>query len=194
MPELPIKEGRLSDLHLPEIKREDIVRSLSEIRLPDIDLTRLERPKFDLPDAVSKFEWPTIDLPSVDVGKAVAGAVAAVKIGRRAPRPRWPLAVGGLLVAGVAAWTILTNETVRAWLTNVARTLRERLAARRSDEHDRLEIDRDHPIAFDAAQTAPIAAPAFTDSIPIDATGYPDGLGSKNGDGTRAPEEAGSPT
>ena len=57
MPELPVKEGRLSELHLPEIKRDDIVRSLSEIQLPDVDLTKLERPKIDLPDSVTKFEW-----------------------------------------------------------------------------------------------------------------------------------------
>jgi len=41
MPQVPVKEVRLSELHLPEIKRDDIVRSLSEIRLPEISQWRL---------------------------------------------------------------------------------------------------------------------------------------------------------
>ena len=42
MPELPVKEGRMSELHLPEISRNDIMRSLSEIRMPDVDLSKVE--------------------------------------------------------------------------------------------------------------------------------------------------------
>ena len=182
MPEIPVKEARLSDLHLPEITRDDIVRSLSEIRLPDVDLPRFERPRIDLPEAISKFEWPKIDLSSVDVGKAMAGAAAAAHIGRRARRPRWPLVVGGLIVAGLAGWAFLSNEALRARLARWAGVIRERISAVRSDRYDRLEIDRDHPIAFPAAETAP-----------IDATGYPAGLGSNNGDGIPAFEETGSP-
>lgn len=190
MSELPVKEGRLSELHLPEIKREDIVRTLSEIRLPDVDLTRLERPKIELPEAVSKLGWPRIDLSSVDLGKAVAGAAAAAHIGRRAPRSRWPLAIGGLIVAGLAATAILTNETLRTRLANSLNALRERIAAMRSNHDDGLEIDRDDPIAFDAAETVPIEASPFTDATSIDATGYPAGLGTTRDNGTPALEEA----
>ena len=85
MPDLPVKDARLSALHLPEFKRDDIVRSLSEIRMPEADLSKIQVPNLDMPDAVTKFEWPRIDIP-----KALAGAVAAVNIGRRARRPRWP--------------------------------------------------------------------------------------------------------
>lgn len=187
MPELPVKDVRLSDLHLPELKREDIMRALSEIPRPDIDLTRLERPKIDLPDSVSKFEWPKIGLSSMDVGKAMAGAAAAVHIGRRNKPTRWPLAVGALIVAGLAAWAILTNEMVRTRLAGVANAVRERVAAMRSTD-DGLEIDHDDPIAFDAAETHPIEAPPYSDSTMIDATDYPAGLGSNNGDGTPALE------
>ena len=193
MPELPVKEVRLSELHLPEIKRDGILRSLSEIRLPDLDLPRLERPRIDLPEAVSKFEWPRIDLSSVDVGKAMAGAAAAAHIGRRARRRRWPLAVGGLIVAGLAGWAILSNEALRARLARGASAIRERISAVRSNRYDRLEIDRDDPIAFNAAQTAPIEASPYTDSTTIGATGYPAGLGSNNSDGIPAVEETGSP-
>jgi hypothetical protein len=177
MPELPVKEGRLSELHLPEIKRDDIVRSLSEIRLPDVDLTKLE-----LPDSVTKFEWP-------DVGKAVAGAAAAAHLGRRASRPRWPLAVGGLIVAGLAAWAIFSNEAVRARISSGATALRERISAMRSTDADWLEMDRDESVAFDAAETKPIEAPAYTEGSTVDATGYPEGLGSNNGDAIPAFEE-----
>jgi len=193
MPELPVKETRFADLHLPEIKRDDIVRTLSEIRLPDVDLTRLERLKFDLPESVSKFEWPRIDLSSVDVGKAMAGAAAAAHIGRRARRPRWPLAIGGLMVGGLVAWAVLTNETFRARLAGGANALRERFAAMRSSEYDNLEIERDDTIAFSAAETAPIEASPYADGSATDVTGYPEGLGSNNGDGARAPEEAARP-
>lgn len=179
MPELPVKEVRLSELHLPEIKRDDILRSLSEIRLPE---------------AVSKFEWPEIDLSSVDVGKAMAGAAAAAHIGRRAQRRRWPLAVGGLIVAGLAGWAILSNEALRTRLASAVGAIRERISAVRSTWYDRHEIDRDDPIAFPAAETAPIEASPYPESTTIDATDYPAGLGSNNGDAIPALEETGSPT
>ena len=181
MPELPVKEGRLSELHLPEIKRDDIVRSLSEIRMPDVDLSRLERPKIDLPDSISKFEWP-------DVGKAVAGAAAAANLGRRS-RPRWPLAVAGLIVAGLAAWAIFTNEAVRARIASGATAVRERIAAMRSNDSDWLDTEQDEPIAFNAAETKPIEEPPYSDSTTVQGSSYPDGLGSNNGDGIPAFEE-----
>jgi hypothetical protein len=187
MPELPVKDVRLSDLHLPEVKRDDIMRALSEVRRPDVDLSKIERPKIELPDSVSRFDWPKIDLSSVDVGKAVAGAAAAAHIGRRASRPRWPLAVGGLIVAGLATWAILTNEMVRSRLAVAADSVRTRLEAMRAGD-DELEVDRD-PIAFDAAQTQPIEPAPYADTASVDATGYPDGLGSNNGDGIPAFEE-----
>ena len=170
MPELPVREVRLSELHLPEIKRDDIVRSLSEIRLPDVDLA----------EAVSKFEWPKIDLSSVDVGKAMAGAAAAAHIGRRAHRPRWPLAVGGLVVTGLAGLVILRNDALRARLARGASMIRERISALRVNRAEHLEIDRGDPIAFPAAQTAPSESSPFRDNPTIDPTEYPAGLGSTN--------------
>jgi hypothetical protein len=187
MPELPVKDVRLSELHLPELKRNDIMRALSEIARPEIDLSKVERPRIDLPDSVSNL-GPKVDRLSADIGKAVAGAAAAVHIGRRAKRPRWPLAAGGLIVAGLAAWAILTNETVRARLTAIANAVRQRLASMRTD--DGLEIDRDDAVAFDAAETHPVEPAPYSDTAAVDATGYPDGLGSNNGDGIPAFEES----
>ncbi|MEO8571738.1 MAG: hypothetical protein ABI553_08560 [Chloroflexota bacterium] len=174
MPELPVKDVRLSDLHMPELKREDILRALSEIPRPDVDLSKLERPKFDL--------------PSIDVGKAMAGAAAAAGISRRNKSTRWPLAVGGLIVAGLAAWAILTNEMVRSRLAGAAGAVKERIATMRSGDEE-LQIDPDEAIAFDAAATHPIESPPYADAT-VDTTGYPAGLGSNNGESKQAFEES----
>jgi hypothetical protein len=169
MPELPVKETRMPELHLPEISRKDIMRSLSEMRMPEVDL------------------------PDVDLGKAVAGAAAAAHIGRRSPR-RWPFAVGGLIVAGVATAAILSNESLRAKISSGLDALRERFSAMRSSSsYDELDIDRDDPIAFDAAQTAPITETSpYSEGSTLDTTAdYPSGLGA-NGheDGIPAFEES----
>jgi len=175
MPQLPTKESRLPELHLPEISRDDIMRSLSE-RMPDVDLSKVERPKFEMPD--------------IDLGKAMAGAAAAAHIGRRS-RSRWPFAVGGLIIAGVATAAVLSNETVRAKIAGAFDALRERVAAMRSTGYEDLDIDRDDPIAFDAAETAPITETSPYSDDPLETAPYPSGLGS-NGheDGIPAFEES----
>jgi hypothetical protein len=168
MPELPVKETRMPELHLPEISRKDIMRTLSEMRMPEVDL------------------------PDVDLGKAVAGAAAAAHIGRRSRR-RWPFAVTGLIVAGVATAAVLSNETLRAKISSGIDALRERFNAMRSSGYDELDIDRDDPVAFDAAQTAQIGdVTPYSEGSPLDTTAdYPSGLGS-NGheDGIPAFEES----
>ena len=168
MPELPVKETRMPELHLPEISRKDIMRSLSEMRMPEVEM------------------------PDVDLGKAVAGVAAAAHIGRRSSR-RWPFAVAGLIVAGVATAAILSNETIRARISSGLDALRERFNAMRSSGYDELDIDRDDAVAFDAAQTAPIAdVTPYSEGSALDTTAdYPAGLGS-NGheDGIPAFEES----
>jgi hypothetical protein len=197
MPELPVLEARLSELHRPEITRADIMRSLSDIHMPDFDLPRFERPSIEMPDAISKFEWPRIDLPSVDVGKAMAGAAAAAHIGRRRQPARWPLAVGALVVAvvvaGLVAWAIQSNETLRARLASGTAAIRKRLAAVRPNRYDQASLDHVHPIAFDAAETAPIEASPYVDDTTIEPAGYAADLGSDDGDGIAVAEESGSP-
>jgi hypothetical protein len=193
MPDLPVKDARLSALHLPEFKRDDIVRALSEIRRPDTDGSVLQRPRLEMPDAVTRFAWPRIDLSKIDVPKALAGVAAAANIGRRARRPRWPLAVGGLIVVGTIA-AVLSNEGVRTRLANAITALRERLMAMRTTRDHVLEVDHDEAIAFDAAETADIESSPFAETTSFDATGYPDGLGTRNGDGIPAFEEPGKPS
>ena len=192
MPELPVKESRLPELHLPEIDRDDIARSLSEIRLPDVDLSKLERPKVVLPKAVSNFEWPRFDISAADIRKALASVAVAAHLRPRPRQSRWPFAVGGLLVAGVATWAVLSNEAHRARLANGANAVRDRIASMRSNDRDQLEIDPDEAIAFTAAETAPIETPSYSDATMIDATGYPEGLGADRDNGAPAMEEASS--
>ena len=181
MPELPVKEIRRAELHLPEISRKDIMRSLSEMRMPDVDL----------PDSVTKRDWPKFEMPDVDLGKAVAGAAAAAHIGRKS-RSRWPFAVGGLIVAGLATAAILSNETLRAKIAGAVEDLRHRFSAMRSNEWDQLDVDRDDPTAFDAAETAPITETShYAEGSIAETAPYPSGLGS-NGheDGIPAFEES----
>jgi hypothetical protein len=179
MPELPVKEVRMPELHLPEIDRADISRSLSEMHMPDWDLSRIDRPK--MPDRMAK----------VDLGKAVAGVVAMTPFRPKRSRPRWPFAVGGLIVAGVATAAVLSNQALRDRIANAIEAVRARIAAMRQD--DLLEIDVDDPVAFTAADTAPIEDPLpYADGTTADVTGYPDGFGADaNVNGAPKLEESG---
>ncbi|HEV8401758.1 MAG TPA: hypothetical protein VGQ31_01850 [Candidatus Limnocylindrales bacterium] len=179
MPELPVKEVRPSELHLPEIKREEIVRALSdirmpEVRMPDVDLSRIER--------------PDVDQATKSLGRMATAAAVALHLIPRARRPRWPLAVGGLIVAGVAV-AVLTNQAVRARLSAGAAAVRERVSAMRPETDQTLDVGPDEAVAFDAAETATIETSPFADATPIDATGYPAGLGVDQ-DGSKTLEEA----
>ena len=90
MPEFTVKEVRMPELHLPEIKRDEIVRALSGIHIPNVDLTSADRrprlPVFDL----TALPWRKGGLAGVDAGKFVAAAIAAARVVRPAePRSRW---------------------------------------------------------------------------------------------------------
>ena len=175
MPELPVKEVRPSELHLPEIKRDEIVRALSEIRMPEIDLPKIER--------------PDVDLSARSFGRVATGIAVALGLVSRPRRARWPLAVGGLIVAGLAAAAVLSNTAVRARLSEASSAVRERVGAMRAGG-DALDVGPDDAIAFDAAETAEIEASPFAEASTVDATGYPTGLGADHQNGGHVPEEA----
>jgi len=162
MPELPVKEVRLSELHLPEIDREEIVRSLSEIRLPAVDLPKIERPRIDLPESFRRFDWRSIDLTG-----ALAGAAAIARLGRPVVRRRrWPFVAGAVIVVGAATAILLANPAVRERAGRAIRDLRARMPDRTAPD-ETLEIDDDTATTSDdvAASTplldaiAPEAAP-----------------------------------
>ena len=175
MPELPVKEVRPSELHLHEIKRDEIVRALSEMRMPEIDLPKIER--------------PDVDLSARSFGRVATGIAVALGLVSRPRRARWPLAVGGLIVAGLAAVVVLSNTAVRARLSEASSAVRERVGAMRAGG-DALDVGPDDAVAFDAAETAEIETSPFAEASTIDATGYPTGLGADHQNGGHVPEEA----
>ena len=151
MPEIPVKEDRPAELHLPEIKREQIVRALSEIHLP----------AFELPEGVSKIDWRAIDPSSIDLGKAMAGVAAATRIGKPIiRRSRLTIAVGALVVVGLAAAALLSTPAVRERAGRTVRGVRNRVPAR-SGSSDTLEIEDD--ILMEPITEA--AAPVETASV-----------------------------
>ena len=149
MPELPVQEVRLSELHLPEIKRDEIVRSLSEVRVPTLDLAAIERPRIALPILIRRFDWRSIDL-----GGALAGAAAIARLGRPlARRSRWPyVACGAVIVVGVASAVILARPPVRERAGRAIRDLRARIDERMGPD-DGLEIDDDAVPSIEAVET-----------------------------------------
>jgi hypothetical protein len=145
VPELPVKEVRVSELHLPEIKRDEIVRSLSEIRVPTLDLAAIERPRIALPDSIRRFDWRSIDL-----GGALAGAAAIARLGRPLTRrSRWPYVAGAVVVVGAASAVILANPAIRERAGRAVRDLRARIDER-TGSGEGLEIDGDALLAVDA--------------------------------------------
>ena len=175
MPELPVKEGRLSELHLPEIKREDIVRSLSEMtagRRPDEDRAT------SMPESTSRTASPS------SMARRRQGGRRGGRGGRHRAsrsRPRWPLAVGGAhrRRARRVGDPHATQASVAPGVASGATALRERIAAMRSTGRRQwLEMDRDEPVAFDAAETeADRARPVRRYPDGRSTTGYPKGLG-----------------
>ena len=119
MPELPTLEGRLPELRLPEISRDDIIKSFSEVRRPDLEMPAIEWPKVDL----SK-----IEVTRDDVDKAILGVATAARLVRPAMRSsRLPLAIGVVAVAAVATIALLTRPTVRDRLAIAARETQRRI-------------------------------------------------------------------
>ncbi len=154
MPGLPTMEGRIPELRLPEISRDDIVRSFSEIRRPDIDLTAIEWPKVDL----SK-----IDVTREDVDKAILGVATAARLVRPAVRSsRLPLALGFLAVAALATFAILSRPSVRDRLATAARDAQRRLEDARGGPA-LLEVAED--LAFEDATPDAVAIPIEPDAF-----------------------------
>lgn len=90
MPEFTVKEVRLPELHLPEVKRDEIVRALSGVHVPEVDLARVE-PRRRLRDVdVRGISSRLRSLTDVDAGKVMATAITAARIARPArSRSRW---------------------------------------------------------------------------------------------------------
>ena len=209
MPVLPVKDHRGSDLlrDLRDMSRDDILRAVSEM-LPDVDLSKLERPKVDrpridlskveMPAAIANLDWPNVGVTKAmsgagkvvaDAGKAVSDAASSVHIGRRKQRSRWPMAVGGLMVAGLITWAVLANEAIRTRISEAIASTRERLMSMGSKDEEFFDLGPGDAVAFDRAETAPLEEAPFSDLSDATPAPYPDGLGAER-NGSPAFEEA----
>jgi hypothetical protein len=219
MPEFTVKEVRLPELHLPEIKRDDIVRSLSGVRLPDVDLAKA-RPV--------RVKMPPIAVSSSDLGRLVAAGIGIARLARPTPRrgrtprlpfargslnpvtrlvrprtrrSRWPMVVVVVVVGAVivAAWALLRQPSIRRRVDEMARDARERWATMRTLA-EQLEIDTDEPVAINGIETPSTEAAGFVDAnhdagpmTPIDVDADVSAASAADGDGVAAFEEAGKP-
>jgi hypothetical protein len=167
MPEFTTKEVRLPELHLPEIKRDEIVRALSGIRLPEVDLAKARR---------TSIKVPAVTVTSSDVGKVLAAGAALARFVRPAPKPRawlagpfgrrtrspivrivqprrrrsrWPLAIGAIAVIALGAWALIRRPAVRERLEAAARDTRARIDELRNGRPTDLELHQ--PVALTTA-------------------------------------------
>ena len=180
MPEFTVKEVRVPELHLPEIKRDDIVRTLSGARLPEIDLGRARR---------ASIKVPTVTISGADVGRLLtAGATIArlvrpapsrrpwrmVPFARRGPSPierivqpkrrrsRRPLFIAVLVMIAVGAWAVLRRPDVRRRINLAVDDARTRMAQRRAG-HDEVALIEREPVAVMASpSTTPVDDVAAT--------------------------------
>lgn len=216
MPEFTVKEIRLPELHLPEVKREDIVRSLSGVRLPEVDLTRARK---------IRLKVPAVAITSSDVGRLVAAGVGIARLvrptsrrsrmprlpfarGSRTPvvrlvqprtrRSRWPVVIVVVGALAVAAWALLRRPSVRQRVEELRRDARERWMTMRTPD-ERLEIESDTPDAppIEAASTEAGGFVNATDDAgpmtPTDLDADVSGSSATEGDSVPAFEEAGKP-
>lgn len=152
MPDLRLDELRLPELKLPEMSRDDIVQAMHDKRR-DLDLSRFDPRRID------------IDLPDIDVQKAVSEAAHAAGLVRSSRLPRLPFIIGGLVTVFLVGFAVLTSPKVKPRLEEAARSARSRIDERRA------RWDAEHgedlePRAFDAAIAVPVEPSAFADSAP----------------------------
>ena len=168
MPEFTVKEVRRPELHLPEIKRDEIIRSLSGVRLPEVDLARARRGPIKL---------PMVTFTGSDIGKLVAAGAAIARFARPMPgravplvgrfgrrsrspfvrivqprrrRARWPYALGAFVIAALGAWAVLRRPSVRERIGRASRDARRRIDAWRNGMRSEAEASE----AIDAIEMA----------------------------------------
>jgi hypothetical protein len=175
MPDFSVKEVRLPELHLPEIKRDEIVRALSGIHIPDVDLTKVEGRKRGLSE--------------VDLGKVIAATLTAARFVRpAAPRSRWSVmrrsrgnlmaivrpaprrsgrrfVLVALVVAALVGWALLRNPGTRLRLDRVASKARRRI--------DEMRADRSEGIDLEAGETVSVTTGEIASTIDADVTVAP---------------------
>lgn len=183
MPTFTRKSFQLPELHLPEMRRDDIAKTLSDVRHElgevrrEIDKSRADLAKLQLP----KFEMPDVDLSRLDVPRAVTSAAQSAGLMKRR-RSRAPFVLGGLVTIALLIWAALRSPSVQERVRTIAQDARERIDAMRTPAD--LE-----PHAFDAADTMAVEGSTYADAsiggeTPFDGpSDLPSGLGNNGAHG-----------
>lgn len=145
MPELRLRRVHLPELRLPEMSRDDIVRTIGDARR-DIEL-------------------PEFDLSKIDVPKAIATATQAAAFVRTTSRPRLPFVIGGLVAIGLVEFAILRSPQVRPRVDELGRRARQAIDDRRRGA---LEAGDEAVDAAEAAVAIPIEPDAFAEATPVE--------------------------
>jgi hypothetical protein len=189
MPEFTVKEVRLPELHMPEVKRDDIVRSLSGVHLPEVELPRARDVRIKVPmitltgsdvgkllaavAAIVRFVRPVTrrGMP-VSVSVARRGRLPSVRIVQPRRRPRRRLAIGALIVGTLAGWALLRRPEVRARLDRAAEQARERIDAMRAGTDKVEPFAESSNSGLEPSTVSPIETPdpVSLTSTPSDAT------------------------
>jgi hypothetical protein len=152
MPEFTLKEVRLPELHLPEINRDEIVRALAGVHLPDVDLAKARR---------ATLKVPAMTLSATDVDRLIAAGTALTRFAKPAPsrarapwkalgrnsrspmaliarpkRRRWrrPLMLGVLVVVALAVVSFLRRPATQDRIESATRDAKERFATWRAQD------------------------------------------------------------
>jgi len=199
MPEFTVKEVRMPELHLPEIKRDEIVRALSGVRLPEVDLARARR---------ATLKVPAVTLTADDVGKLIAAGAAITRFVRPTParvrvprnpfgrrsrspvalfvrpkssRSRRPIVFGVIVIAALAIWAIMRRPAVQRRFEAASQDAGERFATwRAQDLRPEGEVADDGMTHLEEASAeAPVldltAHAAETDGVPAFEESYTPG-------------------
>lgn len=191
MPDLSLPDVRLRD-RLPEGLRdmsiEDIQRAVPDVRVPHLDLSKIELGR-EAQRAARRADRAARQAQR-SVGRAVVGALPQ----RPGPNPV-PIAIlamlGGLVVGWLLASNPATGPRVRAWLDSI----RTRVESMRGNGIEETEDDdwETEPRAYPESLRAPIASEPYTGTLPESETGVSVGPGHlPEGMGTDDPERVGA--
>lgn len=181
MPEIKLPEVRLPGLR--DMRPDDIKQALADVPRPDIKLSDFDPRSLEL---------PRIDLSRIDLAAAANAAVERTPLRRQRPS-RLPMVVAGLVIAGLSTLAVMNLGWVRARVTELVESVRNRLdAARVNDSLEPVQLDAD---AYTGTIGIPIQADTFADTIPTgEPTPVESGIGATNGSYDTAGFDGGTPS
>jgi hypothetical protein len=161
MPGYKLPSIKISGLR--DMSADDIKDALSDVRMPDVKVSDLDPRNVDLPRVdLSKLD---IDLSGISSAMSDAAASVAERNPLRKKRPsRWPLVIGGLIVAVFGFIVVRNAAWFRDRATEVGLRIKERAEAARVDQSlEPLDVDNG---AYAGEIAIPIEPDAYADSLP----------------------------